>query len=267
MSGGDVAQRVAELDTGRIEYLEAGVGATIVFFHGAGGVSASPAFIPMLAQHYRVLLPSRPGFDGSSGEAETIRDVAELMARFVGHVADGPVHLIAESAGGAPACWLAVLHPKLVETLVLAAPAAFDAGSVRGGPPPSPVELEERLFGLSPAWSVPPTAEEMARRQKNAAYNTAAWRSAGPDEELLGRLAEIEARTLVLWGTADRLIPPEQGERYQRSIPGSHLIYIYGAAHSLPVAAAETFVRLVTEFIEQKEAFVVNQRLPAGEAR
>lgn len=260
-----VVRRAVEVDGSRIEYLEAGGGATVVFFHGAGGVSPSPAFIQMLAERYLVLLPSRPGFDGSTGDAETVRDVVALMGSFVRTIADGPVHLIAESAGGAPACWLAVLEPDLVESLVLAAPAAFHQRPSAGhDPPPSQSELEERLFGRSPTWSAPPTEEEVARRKKNSAYHMARWQSSTPDEELLRRLAEIQARTLVLWGTADRLIPPEQGELYQRSIPRSHLIYVYGAAHSLPVAAAEPFVRLVTQFIELGEMFVVNQD-PAGE--
>ncbi|MBO0685112.1 MAG: alpha/beta hydrolase [Candidatus Dormibacteraeota bacterium] len=263
-----VAQRAIELDGARIEYLEAGGGATMVFFHGAGGVSPNPAFISTLAKRYRILLPSRPGFDGSTGDAETIRDVARVMGSFVREMADGPVHLIGESAGGEPACWLAVLEPGIVESLVLVAPAAFHVRppSARHDPPPGQGELEERLFGRSPAWSAPPTEEEVARRQKNSAYHMARWQSSEPDQELLRRLAEIQARTLVLWGTADRVIPPEQGELYQRSIPRAHLVYVYGAAHSLPVAAAGPFVRLVTGFIEQGETFVVNQD-PAAVAR
>ncbi|MDR0359650.1 MAG: alpha/beta hydrolase [bacterium] len=256
---GAVAKRAVELHGARIEYLEAGAGATVVFFHGAGGVSPNPAFIPMMAERYRILLPSRPGFDGSIGEAQTDRDVAALMGSFVRTIAGGPVHLIAESAGGALACWQAILEPSVVESLVLVAPAAFHQRPSAGHePPPGQGELEERLFGRSPAWSTPPTEEEVARRRKNSAYHMTRWQSE-PDEELLRRLAEIQARTLVLWGTADRVIPPEQGELYQRSIPRSHLVYVYGAAHSLPVAAAEPFVRLVTEFIELGDTFVVNQ--------
>lgn len=281
-----IVKQVADVDGARIEYLEAGAGTTLVFFHGAGGVSASPAFIPALAKRYRVLLPSRPGFDGSSGSTATGRDVAEVMSRFVHAVGGGPVHLIGESAGGAPACWLAVLHPELVESLVLAAPAVLhrrpslepdashgpagvgspDLGSSpEQGDGPSSDALDEVLFGASPAWSAPPSAAEVAQRQRNAAYHRAHWDAV--DEELERRLTEIEAPTLVLWGTADRLLPPEEGEWYQRAIPRSHLVYLYGAAHSLPVAVADRFVRLVTEFIEQGEAFVVNQRATSEESR
>ena len=50
----------------------------------------------------------------------------------------------------------------------------------------------------------------------------------------LNRLGEIKARTLILWGTADEIAPPDSGEVYKGGITDSQRIYLYGAAHSLP---------------------------------
>lgn len=57
----------------------------------------------------------------------------------------------------------------------------------------------------------------------------------------------------------DKVIPPEQGEIYQKHIPHAHLIYIHGASHALTVAAAQKFSELATDFIERGEGFVVNR--------
>jgi pimeloyl-ACP methyl ester carboxylesterase len=203
---------VALEDGTQIEYLESGNGQPLVFLHGAGGVPARAAFIPELARTFRVLAPARPGYDGSTGSCQTARDEGEVMAAFIRQVAGGPVHLVAESAGGAAGCWVAVLHPELVETLVLVAPAAF-------------------------AIHAAPTDH---------------------DQALLERLPEISAPTLILWGTADRQIPPTSGQIYRQHIPNSTRMYVYGAAHSLPVASCQKFVALTTEFIQRGEAFVVN---------
>jgi pimeloyl-ACP methyl ester carboxylesterase len=75
-----------------------------------------------------------------------------------------------------------------------------------------------------------------------------------------GRTSNTSSRapTLILWGTADRLIPPASGQLYQQRIPNSLRMYIYGGAHSLPVAKCMAFVDLTTEFIARGEAFVVN---------
>ena len=258
----DISQRVAEFDGAHIEYLEAGDGKSVVFFHGGGGVEHKAAFIPALAERFRVLAPSRPNYDGSTAPAETTRDVAEVMAGFIQHTVGGPVHLTAESAGGAPACWLAILHPDLVESLTLAAPAAFLQRSAQGhdSPPPSQQEMDERLFGKNPGWSSPPTADDSEKRRKNAMANMGRIMSPDGNKDLRDRLGEIKAPTLVLWGTEDKVISPEQGAIYQKEIPHAYLMYVYGAAHALPVSATKQFVELTTDFIERGEAFLVNQR-------
>jgi pimeloyl-ACP methyl ester carboxylesterase len=248
---------VIDLPSGaHIEYLETGAGAPIVFFHGGGGVFRQAAFMAALGHRYRVLAPSRPGYDGSTGNCTTAREEAEVMADFIRSVVGGPVHLVAESAGGAAGCWLAVLEPSLVQSLILVAPAAF-AGASHTRPPSSPDDMDVRLFGPSPAWTEPPTEADRAARQRNAAANAARTRPADHNADLLARLSEISAPTLILWGTADQMIPPESGQLYFQRIPNSYRMLIYGAAHSLPVAACRQFVALTTDFIERGDRFVV----------
>src|SRR5579859_5608123 len=143
--------RTADLPNARrIEYLEVGQGQPVVYFHGAGGVFRNAAFMPALGQRYRLLAPSRPGYDGSTGTCQRARDEAEVMAAFIRQCVAGPVHLIGESAGGAAAGWLSILEPDLVASLILVAPGAF-AGVSHAPPPSSPAAMEQRLFGSQPA--------------------------------------------------------------------------------------------------------------------
>jgi pimeloyl-ACP methyl ester carboxylesterase len=243
-------------DGARIEYLEAGQGAPLVYFHGGGGVFAKARFFGDLARTFRVCMPSRPGYDGSTGTCETARDEAEAMVAFIRQVCDGPVHVVAESAGGASACWVSVLYPDLVKTLVLVAPTAFVS---HHGPPPPQEDMERVLFGDHPAWTSALTEDDYALRRRNAMGNAQRTRPADGNQDLLERLGEIAAPTLILWGTADRLVPPESGQVYKQRIPESYRMYIYGAAHALPVAACAAFVRLTTDFIARGEGFVVNE--------
>ncbi len=254
---GRLEPRSIDLPSGaHIEYVEVGTGAPVVYFHGAGGTFRNAAFMPALGQRYRLLAPSRPGYDGSTGVCASARDEAEVMAEFVRTVASGAVHVIAESAGGAAGCWLAVLEPQLVHSLVLVAPAAF-AGASHAPPPSSPEAMELRLFGPKPAWSDPPTDADRAARQRNASANIARLRPADGNADLRARLSEIAAPTLILWGTADEVVSPEQGQLFVRWIPDSYRILIYGAAHSLAVSACQKFVELATDFIERGDRFVV----------
>lgn len=262
-----VLECVARVRDVELHYLAAGQAReTVVFLHGAGGVLGNAAFIPMLAEQFHLLLPSRPGFDRSTlGHCQTHEDVADVLAEWLAKVADGPVHVVAESAGSVSGCWLAVRYPNLVQRLVLVAPAAFHVASqptrslLPGGEGPPPTQDRDRLlFGDHPAWTRPPTDDEVQQRQRNGAFNAQKWRSADGNRALLDRLGEIQAETLILFGTADQIIPPEQGLLYQERIPRAYRFYLFGAAHSLSVAAARPFVDLVTDFLKRGEAFIVN---------
>lgn len=263
-----VTEKTVEIEGVAIPYREAGQGKPVVFLHGAGGAPPKGAsFVSMLAENHRVLVPSRPGYDGAPlGRFETVKDSAEAMAAFVKKVAGGAAHIVAQSAGGAIGCWIAVEHPDLVSSLVLSAPAAFAPAHAPAGPPPSPEELEARLYGPTPAWTAPPTEAERACIRQNAQSNMPRVRPADGNAALLERLGEIKAPTLVIEAGADRLIPAAALRPYQDRIRTCYRVVVYNAAHELPISAARRWVALVADFIDRGEFFVVNtgHQGPAG---
>jgi len=256
----EVAHRIVEIEGGSITYLEAGTGDPLVYLHGAGGrPPAGASFVAELAQSFRVLLPSRPGFDESPlGRYETLTGAVDAMAAFIEKTTSSPVHVVAQSAGAAVGLWLAVRYPELVASLVLSAPAAFAHRPASTSPPRqrSEDELERLLYGEEPSWSSPPSEQEQARIRRNAAFNM--QRLAGPNDDLLSRLNEITAPVLILWGTEDKLIPSDNSAVYQQHMPHAVRVLVYGAAHELPIAAATQWVTLVRDFIQRGEFFVVN---------
>ncbi len=259
MSAG-LTEKTVEIEGVAIPYRDAGEGEPIVFLHGAGGAPPKGArFVEMLAENHRVLVPSRPGYDGAPlSRFETVKELAEAMAAFVWKLVGGPAHIVAQSAGGAIGCWIAVEHPELVSSLVLSAPAAFAPAHAPAGPPPSPEELEARLYGPTPAWTAPPTEDERARIRKNAQLNIARVRPADGNATLLERLPELAAPTLVLEAGDDRLIPSVALRPYQDRIKTCYRVVVYNAAHELPISAALRWVSLVRDFVESGEFFVVN---------
>lgn len=256
-----VIDKTLEVDGIPIAYREAGEGRTIVFLHGVGGAPpTSASFLGMLGERHRILAPSRPGFDDTPiGNCRTLRDVVEVMAHFIVRVGEGKIHLVAQSAGGAIGCWLAILHPELVESLVLSAPSAF---AVRHAPPnghaPSAAEIERRLYGDHPTWDAPPSPKERQRIAQNARANLDRLQAPAGNADLHDRLAEIAVPTLLICATDDRVIPDVAMRPYQEHIPACNRIFIHGAAHEMPVAAAASWVKLVGEFVDRGEYFLVN---------
>ena len=260
-----IADKVIELGGGRIQYAETGSGdKTLVFIHGAGGFVPSrhhSEFMTRLGESFRVLAPSLPGFDESTPGEETITALAEAIAVFIEKTCDGPVVIIGQSFGSRVALWLTINHPELVESLVLSGPAALSQrppAPPPGSPPPAAPtseQLHKRLYGDV---KVVHTPEETALMAKNAAQSQ---RFSQPSrDELLVRMPEIEALTLVLFGTEDAMASsPDAGAAvYQRTIPHAYSMYLYAAAHELPVIAAERYAALIEDFAKRGEAFIVN---------
>ncbi len=57
---------------------------------------------------------------------------------------------------------------------------------------------------------------------------------------------------------APQMIPEEAMKPYQELIPQCTRIILYGAAHELPIATAQIWVKLVADFVDRGEYFVVN---------
>ena len=156
---------------------------------------------------------------------------AGFLAGFMGVLGIGMASIVASSMGGWAACWFAVDFPGMVDRLVLISPA----GLYFEGEPPMPVsrvveEVEayysglvagDNLAGLKPG-------EEM---RKGIETITAMDEAGGFKPDIAGRLSGIEAKTLIIWGREDRVVPAAYAEAFRKSIPRSELRLLSGAGH------------------------------------
>ena len=254
--------RMVEVDGLPIQYMDMGRGETILYLHGAGGAPPAGAlFVEELAKHHRLILPSRPGFDGTppAHGGDTAGAAAAVVGAFLRHLGIGHSHVIGQSAGATVACWLALLHPELTKSLVLSAPSTFTVRPTQErGAAPTRSELDNLLYGAKPCWRYPPTEEDRDRIQRNAARYLSHLKLSDGNTALLARIGEIALPTLLLLGTGDRMILPGSGAPFQKLIASCHRVFIYGGAHELPISAGPEWVGLVREFIDRGEAFVVN---------
>ena len=250
-----VEQKI-ELSTGPLHFLKGGTGPALLHLHSAAGPRVSPA-LERLAGKHTIYMPTMPGFNGTPlhAKAANVNGLAELAAEFIGKTIGKGCDVMAESFGGWIALWLAVKHPDLVEQLVLEAPAGLRTKGV-GGLPADPAERDHKLY------AVPERAPKDPRYAAAMPGNFKALQAyAGGetlDDALLKSLPQIKARTLLLFGTKEEVMPVEDvGRRLKNGIPQSYLSYIYGAAHAVEFDQPERVARLVGAFLERGEAFVV----------
>lgn len=69
--------------------------------------------------------------------------------------------------------------------------------------------------------------------------------------EIAPRLAAVRCPTQILWGEADRRIPPERGRRLSQLIPGARLITVPDAGHLLQEDAPEAVLAALLRFLAE----------------
>jgi len=256
-----------ELKTVRTEHvpvrvIEGGEGPPLVFLHGAGGVTAEDPFLAALARSHRVYAPLTPGY-GDSEECPEIRD----MLDFTLHTWDvvealglkDPI-LVGHSMGGMIAAEMAAVQPNDVSRLALIAPAGLwdDDHPIVDLFTIMPYEMPELLFHDAAAGAAMMTAgrdvEDPAFLQQYLVTNARQLGMAGrilfpiPERGLAQRLYRIKAKTVIVWGDSDRLIPPVYAHAFKKAIRGAELVSIPEAGHLVtlerPQQVAEAVGRL-----------------------
>ncbi|HUL94174.1 MAG TPA: alpha/beta hydrolase [Burkholderiales bacterium] len=248
--------RKVPLSSGELGYYVAGEGRPLVYLHPAGGVRWTRV-LDELAKSFKLFVPIMPGFDGTPAHAsvKSMKGLAGLAGEFIEKIAGGTCDVIGCSFGGYLATWLAAERPQLVDHLVLECPAGFRPKG-KGERPADPEALKKLLF-LHPEKLPPetkPAEQEAGNRGMLAHYGY----PADTDEELLARIPAIDKLTLILHGTADRMIPKESVQLLKSRLPHAYLVYIWDAAHSIEVDQPERMLAVLTSFLERSEGFMVN---------
>ncbi len=92
-------------------------------------------------------------------------------------------------------------------------------------------------------------ALQLERIQALAAAGKFLWPI--PDKGLKKRLHRIKAPTLLLWGEADRLVPPVYAEEFRARLVNApvQVQLVPEAGHLLPLEQPDTFVQAVRAFL------------------
>jgi pimeloyl-ACP methyl ester carboxylesterase len=218
-----------------------------------------------LARRYRVLSFDNRGI-GESEIPPGPYSVEELAADAVGVLDEAGVeraHVVGASLGGFAAQALSAEWPGRVDRLVLActSPGGADAFPLPEGTlqlmaeaPSLPPEVALRRLAENALASDAPAGlvdEIFAYRQAHPPdpAGWAAQAAAGAAWDADGRCEQIAAPTLVVTGSADRVVDPRNSDLLAARIPGARLEVIEGAGHVLFWERTEEFAALVEGFL------------------
>jgi pimeloyl-ACP methyl ester carboxylesterase len=254
-----IALKTVQTPHAPVRYFEGGAGPALVFLHGAGGLTGEDPFLTALATKHHVFAPLIPGY-GDSDEAPEIRD----MLDFTLHSWDvvealglkDPI-LVGHSMGGMIAAEMAAVAPHDVSRLALIAPAGLwdDAHPIPDMFATLPFEMPALLFHDAVAGAAILTAgrdvEDPGFLQAYLVTNARQLGMAGrilfpiPERGLHQRLYRIKAKTVVIWGDSDRLIPPTYAHAFKKGIADARLVSIPEAGHMVTLEKTAQVVEAV----------------------
>ncbi len=151
--------------------------------------------------------------------------------------------LVGHSMGGMIAAEMAAVSPHDVSRLVLIAPAGLwlDDHPIPDLFSAMPFELPRYLFHDEAAGAKIIGANieftDPAFLQAFLVRNARQLGAAGkilfpiPERGLHERLYRIKARTLLIWGASDRLVPPAYAQAFKQALPNAELVLIPEAGH------------------------------------
>ena len=243
--------------------LEAGSGAPLVYFHGAGGLFKEEPTLELLARRFHVFAPEWPGYG-----LETSEDKIEDMLDFALHGWDlveslglSRPNVVGHSMGGMIAAEMACIANQAVNKLVLIAPAGvwIDATPIPDIFAMLPFELVGVLF------ADPKNGEKFLTGgidftnpdalQQFLVNNARRLGTAGkilfpiPNRRLSKRAYRLTAPTLLVWGREDKLIPFSYAQRWQQLVPHAKLAAIDGGSHMVAHEQPEAVATEIERFL------------------
>jgi pimeloyl-ACP methyl ester carboxylesterase len=247
------ARTTVTVEHTQVSVLRGGSGPALLFLHGSDAFTTWLPFMDELATRFDVIVPDHPGFGRSDTPAwlDEIGDLAHFYRAFIETLGLRDVVLAGHGIGGWIATELALRDAHGLRALVLVDAAGLPL--VEDGIDSfmsSPDELRAASFAdLARA----PQLDDDARGQqaKNALMTArVAWRPRFYDPQLAKWLHRLHLPTLVVWGTEDRIFPPQQAAVFAGAIPGSQTLMVPEAGHLPHVEQPRAFVAGVGAFID-----------------
>ena len=248
-----------------------GRGPAVVLCHGGGADHRMyDNLAPLLADRFTVVAYDQRDTGTSRNPASdyTAADLGSDLRGLIGALGFSRASVFGTSYGGMVALQAAMNFPA-IENLIIAA--------TWPGSPDGAFPLTPEAMALSQAASTDPLKEvarnalffsthtaEMrlewalelfhrvstARTQEQNARRAAAVRT----HDLAGRLGAISARTLVLAGEDDRIIPVDFSRAMAREIPGAEIRLLHRVGHALTLEAPGEVADLIKQHCQSKSA-------------
>ena len=222
----------------------------VVLIHGNDESSVEwYAWIPRMAQEYRVIRPDLPGLGHSSiprGFEYSLSTLATFVTRVMDRAGVDSAHIVGAKTGGAVAMRLAADHPKRTRSLVVVGGPASPLAIAD----PSPIPQRDRL-GSSVSKDMIDYWNTLFSHPDRDGVKGLSKALSNFDLAKEGVLQRITAPTLVITADRSKMHSVEKARAYQVLIPNSRLVVIRSDAYHIAAANADECLTHTLAFLKE----------------
>lgn len=230
----------------------------MLLLHGAGGSHLSwPPQIRRLTGQ-RIFALDLPGHGKSEGAGrQDITEYAKAVVEFMEALRLSNVVLVGFSMGSAIAMSLALGNRQRVRALGLIGSGVklrVAASTLENASNPSTyLPTVETVIDNSYSSNVNPRMKELAVQQMAETRQSVLYGDflACDEFDVMERVSNIHAPTLLICGSLDRMTPPNRSEYLREQIEGAQLHIVEGAGHMVMIEQPDEVARLLAEFVDQ----------------
>ncbi|MCX6048149.1 MAG: alpha/beta fold hydrolase [Chloroflexi bacterium] len=237
-------QRRLQVGSTTVRYEIAGAGKPIILVHGlAGSTRWWTQNIDVLAAYFQVYLVDLSGFGSEEGRSRfVLNQAASFLAQWMDSLQLERANIIGHSMGGRIAAEFAATFPQRVERLVLVAPAILPFG--RG--------YTKQSWGMVQAIRrvpVPVLRMALSYTLRTGIIPVLNLGRKLFTTDILDKLAQIQASTLLIWGEYDTVVPVAVDEILHQHLHNYRFAVLKGAGHVPMWEKAEEFNSLMLDFL------------------
>ncbi len=227
----------------------------LVLLEGLGGdVSGWRRNLPHLAAELFVIAYDHRGNGRSEGAdaPTTMRTYVDDCLAVLDELRLERVHVYGQSFGGAVALELALTHPERVRSAILAAthPGARHAVPSSARSPKDKPWLQRYSTAFAEAHPDLVREDLGLQERRSRAGERRQW-EAMRAWDAYDRLGDVAVPVLILHGSQDRLMHPDNARLLAERIPGAELELIEGAGHAYQLERAEEADEIVLGFVRR----------------
>ncbi len=259
-----ISEEYVKVGENKIRYLVGGgSNGNIVLIHGIGGFAERwSTVIPLLSKKYRVIALDLPGYGYSDKPSidYTPEFFSKLVFDFLDSIGIRKTNMIGTSLGGQIVAECAITQNKMIEKIVLVAPAGVMKSS-------TPTLDAYSMAALYPSHDTVKTAYEMMTGSKKVtieAIEEFIKRMTQPNAKMAfmstilalknappitDRLSNIVVPTLLIWGKHDTMIPVKYANDFVSSIKNSQLEIMENCGHTPHIEEPVKFSQIVLNFL------------------